>query len=515
MQEFAGVLAHEFGHFAQGAGMRLTYIIRQTSAWFARVVYERDEWDLNLERAAKSVDFRIGIVLHFTRLCIWFSRRILWVLMYVGHAISCFMLRQMEYDADSYEAKIAGSEAFARTSAKMHNLLAGSQWAYHKMEESWNNRRLPDNLPCFISLSVNNIPSEARKEFDEAAAGKKTGILDTHPCDADRIRTALALKQPGIFQLSEPATNLFTDFSELSRAATRFHYEHNMELRITDYNLVNHELTAKEGQTEAEVEKALQEYFFDLTLVFRPILISGDAPPIVATAELLQRLKQARQAMEESKPEVQKAVGEYEEAEALYQRGLDAVLQSSQQATVKAEATQRSLLPTIQAFEKHAQTRLSCALQLLKAPELAEKISEVTSLQHEAAQLTGVFACLGQAFVPLHELRRTLTALGSALEASNDQKLAAAADRRIEQLVPELEKLINEIRGFIGGVPYPFQHAHEDITLDEFARTDIPATHKLEALCNNCACHINRLLPLYRRVLGRLTFIALKVEEQV
>ncbi|MEO8429753.1 MAG: M48 family metallopeptidase [Verrucomicrobiota bacterium] len=42
MRQFAGVLAHEFGHFAQGAGMRLTYIIRQINFWFAQVVYERD-----------------------------------------------------------------------------------------------------------------------------------------------------------------------------------------------------------------------------------------------------------------------------------------------------------------------------------------------------------------------------------------------------------------------------------------------------------------------------------------
>lgn len=32
MRQFAGVLAHEFGHFAQGAGMRLTYMIRSINA---------------------------------------------------------------------------------------------------------------------------------------------------------------------------------------------------------------------------------------------------------------------------------------------------------------------------------------------------------------------------------------------------------------------------------------------------------------------------------------------------
>jgi hypothetical protein len=45
MRQLAGVLAHEFGHFAQGTGMRLTFIVRSINHWFARVVYERDAWD--------------------------------------------------------------------------------------------------------------------------------------------------------------------------------------------------------------------------------------------------------------------------------------------------------------------------------------------------------------------------------------------------------------------------------------------------------------------------------------
>ena len=41
LRQFAGVLAHEFGHFSQGFGMRLTYVIRSINIWFMRVVYER------------------------------------------------------------------------------------------------------------------------------------------------------------------------------------------------------------------------------------------------------------------------------------------------------------------------------------------------------------------------------------------------------------------------------------------------------------------------------------------
>ena len=35
VRQLGGVLAHEFGHFAQGGGMRLTTLIRGVNAWFA------------------------------------------------------------------------------------------------------------------------------------------------------------------------------------------------------------------------------------------------------------------------------------------------------------------------------------------------------------------------------------------------------------------------------------------------------------------------------------------------
>ena len=53
LKQFAGVLAHEFGHFSQGAGMRLSYLIRSINMWFARVVYERDEWDETARRMVR------------------------------------------------------------------------------------------------------------------------------------------------------------------------------------------------------------------------------------------------------------------------------------------------------------------------------------------------------------------------------------------------------------------------------------------------------------------------------
>ncbi|EEF59175.1 M48 family metalloprotease [Pedosphaera parvula] len=514
MEELGGVLAHEFGHFAQGAGMRLTFIIRTINNWFGRVVYERDEWDLKLAQIASSIPIRIGIFLHLTRLCIWLSRRILWVLMHVGHGLSCFMLRQMEYDADSYEAKVVGSQVFAQTSAKLHNLSAGSSWAYHQMRESWRNRRLPENLPLFISLSVHNLPPDVKQKIDEAKGKRKTRIFDTHPCDADRIRAAQALQQAGVFHCDAPAADLFSDFAGLSKTVTRFYYQDDLELKITEHNLVAQDLSIKDGQSQAEGHRSLTAFFFNLHLAYRPIFLSEEFST-VPVANLIENINKARAAMASSQKDVAAALKQYEEAEALYQRGLNAVNQSNQQAGEKALATMQNLLPAISAFEQHAQTRLSSALALLNHPDIASKITEADALKAEAAQLSPIFSSLGRAFEQLQELRRGFEALTAMLEMRRDSKRKERVEQRISHLSPQLESFIKAIRVQLEGLPYPFPHAREEITLAEFARSDIPATQKLEALFNNCNCHLNRLLPLYQRLLGRLTFIASKVEEQI
>lgn len=203
MRQFAGVLAHEFGHFAQGAGMRLTYIIRQINFWFARVVYERDAWDIRLEESARGADWRIGIVLHGARGCVWLTRRILWALMHAGHAISCFMLRQMEYDADSYEAKLAGSDTFESTASRLRMLNVAAQVAYEDVRQSWASNRLPENLPLLIDHKAASLPAEVQQKLSAFAASERTGWFDTHPCDADRVRAVRRLSEPGVFRLTE------------------------------------------------------------------------------------------------------------------------------------------------------------------------------------------------------------------------------------------------------------------------------------------------------------------------
>src|SRR6185295_10874870 len=109
--EFAGVLAHELGHFRQHTAMRLRYVIAMINGWFARAVYERDDrevWKGDQTGGSLLVLLAAGL----GSVGIGITRGILWVLMMCGLAISSYLYRQMEFDADAAAMAVIGTETF-------------------------------------------------------------------------------------------------------------------------------------------------------------------------------------------------------------------------------------------------------------------------------------------------------------------------------------------------------------------------------------------------------------------
>lgn len=239
-RQFAGVIAHEFGHFTQGLGMRLTYVIRSVNAWFARVVYERDAWDVTLEEwAAEAEDGRIAIIMAFIRFSVWCSRLILKLLMYLGHGIGCFMLKQMEYDADSYQIKLVGSEGFEATSKRIHVLASLTERTYKDLRPSWNSsRRLPDNFPAYLMCHDSELRAPQRTHLEDTLGLEASGLFDTHPSWGDRIRRARQANEPGVFHLELPASQLFACFEVPAKQVTILHYTDDLGIPAPMMNLV-------------------------------------------------------------------------------------------------------------------------------------------------------------------------------------------------------------------------------------------------------------------------------------
>ncbi len=537
MRQFAGVLAHEFGHFAQGAGMRLTYLIRKINFWFARVVYERDAWDVKLERGARDADWRLGVTLHAARGCIWVTRRILWALMHAGHAISCFMLRQMEYDADSYEAKIAGSDAFELTASRLRMLNVASQAAYEDVRQSWTSKRLPENLPLLIDHKANSLPVELRQKLLASAASEKTGWFDTHPCDADRIRNARRLQAPGVFLLTEPACNLFSSFSELSNSVTRHQYEKHFELEFTEQNLMSIEEILRESAASAEADAMIRKFYGSVDISLKALLGTSDLLPAAEEGSAVLKWGDARQATEALRAEAEKFSTECVEhqrrqvnlisAHCLTKAGFKvepgafglpphATTSGEQEIAARfaLEETRAAIadcLAKLEPFVVALRERVMLALRLALMKENtpgSEGSSEVT----ESARL---LAGVGAEMPRTHEIGSRLSAFVALARNRGNHSKPAEVDKVASEFAGELQALIAGIQERLSQFVYPFPHARGRLTVAEYARYEGSSENEWQRVYLDGNSHVERLFALHYRLSGRLLGLVATAEQDI
>ena len=219
-RQFAGVLAHEFGHFRQGAGMRVSYIVRTVSYWFTRVVYERDQWDVWLEDVTDDMDIRIAWVFFVARGFVWLSRRLLWVLMVIGHLVAGVLLRQMEFDADRQQTRLVGSDCFEGTMHRIHELSAASEKSLYDVVSFLRKGSLGDNLPKLVMFNATTMPAKVKSNLRKSVTEASGGLFDTHPSAKLRIASAHNERAEGVFQLDGPASDLFVHFDALCKNVT-------------------------------------------------------------------------------------------------------------------------------------------------------------------------------------------------------------------------------------------------------------------------------------------------------
>jgi len=201
--------------------------------------FERDAWDVRLaEMVEESGDGWAMLVAGAAQFGIGCTRLLLMGLMYLGHGVSCFLLRQMEFDADSYEAKVAGSAAAERTIIKFNQLGEALKRTYKEVRAAWNtSRKLPDNFPAFFVLQASQLPQPVRTKIADTVGLSRTGLFGTHPSDGDRIRSIRRAAEPGIFHLDQPASLLFSNFEAVAKQITLQHYNEEQGLNCDASNL--------------------------------------------------------------------------------------------------------------------------------------------------------------------------------------------------------------------------------------------------------------------------------------
>ena len=535
LQQFVGVLAHEFGHFTQGAAMRLTYLVRSINFWFARVVFERDEWDWWLIQQSEEAHSYAMLFFYTARFGVWCSRRVLWILMTVGQAISSFMLRQMEHDADAYERRVAGSESFIATVHALQRLNLAAYGSFPQLKKMWQrDHRLYDSLPEFINAQAREIPADTQGRLYEKYLARKTGLFDTHPSEHERIRRAEAANDPGIYHETAPATCLFKDFGQVSRNLTLEIYEDLVGDQLRDEFLIPIARISTDLAYDISADRtAVNEFFMGVASSLRPItLTKSSAFRDFATLE--RDLHSARNQMCALQPHAMEAIIAFKDAEAsfllarqamaLTDAGIpfnfsdfgltNATPESLTQALKVAQSRMDEAGAGLKLFEDASLSRVTCGLQLIRSIQTAGRLEDADALFDEAKELRWILKHLVSAFGSVLQLRADASLVETLRTwSANSASLQTAS--HISEISQRIRHHLQLLQDKTSNVVFPFPHPAGRISLSEFAKCRDFHPDPAEMLVREANAHVQNLIGLYYRILARLITIVQKVETVV
>jgi len=231
-RQFVGVLAHEFGHFAQRLGMICTFTVNSVNAWLEHCAYGEDTWHHKLRQWSDQAvekehwfSWLVNLSIAATWLAIRATRLLMTGLFHVSLRLSRYMSRQMEFDADRYEALLAGSHIFRTTARSLRALNHAFVEVNEANIEAWQEHRLLRDLPDAVAAHARELGEERLARIEEEMREQTTTrYWDSHPPDVERIDNAEKRHAPGIYLHEAPATVLFRDFSGWSQRATRMFY---------------------------------------------------------------------------------------------------------------------------------------------------------------------------------------------------------------------------------------------------------------------------------------------------
>lgn len=260
VQQFVGVLAHEFGHFAQRLGMRSRFLINHVNAWLEVRGNTPDVWDDRLDEwMERDLWFPIPLALRLGQFGIEVSRRLMRAGFWLSFRLSRSLSRQMEFDADRYEALISGSGVFRQTSLRLRTLSHAWQEADQKNGSIWRERRLLRNMPEATALMASRLDKDVLQSIERSLEEYDTRYWDTHPADLDRIHHAEALQAAGHMHDTRPAASLFTRFAEHCERVTLVYYA-DLGLDYQSAQLQDSQTLLKTNDQREQALDQLQEW---------------------------------------------------------------------------------------------------------------------------------------------------------------------------------------------------------------------------------------------------------------
>ncbi|MBL4770918.1 MAG: M48 family metalloprotease [Planctomycetes bacterium] len=423
-RQLTSVLCHEFGHFTQAFGMRAYYLVATINQWFARVVYERDRWDVTIRDLSKSGWWQVAIIMNGVRGLVGLSRWILKGFMLFGNALTGLLSRQMEFDADGYAVRMVGPECFEATMKSLILASHAEQSAFHDVDVSLEQGSFPDNFPYLVAKNLMAFPEEAS---DEAWAQGKDSTVDmyaSHPPMVQRVQNAFAVEEPGQFSLDAPAKDLFQHWKSYCTELTQDWYTGWEGPKFDAERLVSSKAAFEAGNQVAALRRNQVAVFG--TGLSAPLVLDGIQLEDVVQAPTQAEYEQAREAFRQALDkghELGQAywkrferLPKFDFALRLYESGMRDIINAMELSTRTISTTrakseqmheeQQELLRSAQALNPLFTPRLIGALGLaednqLAKPDLAEHAASLRKALAEQVQLAKIAVTIEACRVPL------------------------------------------------------------------------------------------------------------------
>lgn len=495
LNQLTSILAHEFGHFAQAAGMRFYYLSRIVMAWLVRVAYERDRWDVKLEAHSRRGALVVRAVCGVARLGVWLSRGVLKGLVHAGAAAGGLLSRQMEFDADRNAMRLCGSEAFASALLELPELVVATQWAHGALASAWREGRLADDFVELVCIGHGQLSEEGRHRIRASEEAAPVSMYADHPPIAERVHRARELDLKGSFRSTLPARAVFDDYEELCREVTHEELDRSLGKDLEGVTMVTAaELTGVRTPPE-EIHSVIAGYFQGIP--FGPVTLALGTPPENAAPdvnEAIARLEEFRASALRAAPlareharELGSATEEYVRLTVLHdllaqpkRLGAEAkafgdlTRASAWQRLREVELRMDTLIKTEKDHAVALRARLTETVALARCPEASVRLVDAPDRLERLLGAWRAYDALAPASEHMVSIVKESMILKGLFEALAhkiaDQPVQAFLGRRF---VPVREHALKAAAD-LAGRPYPFA-AREGVMLDRYLFGDLPS----------------------------------------
>jgi Zn-dependent protease with chaperone function len=526
-QQFAGVLAHELGHFTQKSTIRMTMLVLRISRWFSWAA-DSAYWDYTLSQFGGClflIAFPVRLVMKVPQ---WFFRGLLML----SYLVCGYVFRQGEFDADRFAARVCGSTSFESMSRRIEVLAVAYQRSIDDLQFCHAEGRLGDNLPLLVLSNARQLPEKVHKALRKQVDEGKTRLFDSHPCSRDRIEMAREENSRGIYRVDLPAHLLFANFLGLARNSTWDFYRGIFGSRFQQSEMHPIDDLMERIEREEKAHKTLRCYFQGTFTVLRPIRLQGSSVSeprnVKETVAALRKAREKVVSIAAAHRDVLKRfdkndtlVVESTQARELLRAGfrvrksqfsvpmgtIDQANDVRRQAVMRMNGVCRELVQ----YEEAHSIRLWSALELMHVDKVANRLGNPEKLQAECRKLVNALALINGKSEDLLQMRNThagLQALFTKLHGNLREDLVNELVREIKDVYQRLSRL----RESLARVEYPFDHAEGGTTMADYALAAMPEREDIIQIYNAAEQFGLSMTSFYPRLAGRLAVMAEQVE---